>query len=167
VITTTPTAITPPPGRTLWCAVRMSDGGRDAAVAALLRLADSADGQDRMDAGRGLVVFAERPEARSRLLSLVLDADDTAVTAETAEALLRRHDEIGVRIVAEALTDADDDHLNWIAAAAGWVFLFRSDHDAAVQTCRALVDDLDPRLRAGAGQLLDLLIGITPPLESA
>jgi hypothetical protein len=150
-----------------WCTVRMGDGARDAAVAALLRLADSSDVQDRIDAGRCLAVFADRSEARPRMLSLVLDADNTAVTAETAEALLRRHDEIGVRIMAEALADADDDHLNWIDAAARWVFLFQADHDAAVRTCRALLDDPDVRLRPGGGLLLELLAGISPPLQPA
>jgi hypothetical protein len=145
----------------------MTDGAREAAVAALLRLADSSDVQDRMYAGRCLAVFAERSEVRPRLLSLVLDADNTAVTAETAEALLRRRDEIGVRIMAEALADADDDHVNWIDAAASWVFLFQADHDAAVRTCRALVDDPNPRLRPGAGQLLELLADIRPPLGPA
>jgi hypothetical protein len=122
---------------------------------------------DRIDAGRCLAVFAERPEARPRLLSLVLDAKDTAVTAETAEALLRRHDETGVRIIAEALADAGDDHLNWIDAVVGRVFLFKADHDAAVRTCRALLDDPEVRLRSGAGQLLELLDDISPPLQPA
>jgi hypothetical protein len=69
--------------------------------------------------------------------------------------------------MAEALADADADHLNWIAAVAGWVFLFQADHGAAVRSCRALLDDPDLRLRPGAGLLFELLADISPPLQPA
>ncbi|MGK5544056.1 hypothetical protein ACSNOH_04880 [Streptomyces sp. URMC 127] len=49
------------------------------------------------------------------LHQLLLDGHDTAVTQDTAEALLKRGDVCGLRMVLAALTSADDDtgdHLN-------------------------------------------------------
>ncbi|WP_199856867.1 hypothetical protein [Nocardia suismassiliense] len=75
----------------------MSNQARAAVVAALIELARSADVRDRADAGYGLAAFAEMPDARAVLASLVLDAEDTFVTLVTAEALLRRKDVWGLR----------------------------------------------------------------------
>ncbi|MYW92247.1 hypothetical protein G3I59_16965 [Amycolatopsis rubida] len=53
--------------------------------------------------GWGLARFAEVAEAQPALVSLVLGNKDTAVTRATAEALLRRFDTVGLRLVATAL----------------------------------------------------------------
>jgi hypothetical protein len=47
---------------------------------------------------------------------LAVNHEDTSVTRTTVEALMRRGDEIGLTIIATALTSADDNHADWVAA---------------------------------------------------
>ncbi len=145
----------------------MSNGGRRAAVAALIGLAGSPDHRDRADAGRGLASFAEMPEAREPLLGLVLDAGDTFVTRMTAQALLRRQDSAGLAVVASALATADLDQVDWIHTAVLDVFgVIDRERDAAVRKCEALERDADERTRHGASQLTAVLTEITPLLHA-
>jgi hypothetical protein len=83
-------------------------GTRTAVVEHLNALARSDDFQDRAAAGRALAVFADVPAAQEPLLALVLDAHDTYVTRTAAEALLRRQDGVGYRLVSRAIARADD-----------------------------------------------------------
>jgi hypothetical protein len=146
----------------------MSDEARRAAVAALIRLAASPGYRDRADAGRSLAAFAETPEARVPLLSLVLDADDTFVTRATAEALLRRQDSAGLGVVARALATAGPNHSDWIRTAVLEVFgVFSRDRDAAVRECEVLARDSDEQTRRGVDQLTAMLDGISPILRAA
>lgn len=146
----------------------MSNEERRAAVAALIRLAESPDYRDRADAGHGLASFAEIPEARVSLLGLVLDAGDTYTTRVTAEALLRRQDSAGLAVVASALADADPNHADWIHTAVLDVFgVFSRDRDAAVRECEALARDSAEQARRGVGQLIAMLAGINPILHPA
>jgi len=144
----------------------MGNEARRAAVAALIRLAESPDYRDRADAGCSLATFAEMPEARGPLLGLVLDADDTFITRATAEALLRRQDSAGLEVVATALAAADPNHVEWIHTAVLDVFgVFSRDRDAAVRECEVL--DSDEQTRCGLDQLTTMLVGITPILHPA
>lgn len=139
---------------------------RRAAVAALIELAGSANYRDRADAGRSLASFAEVPAAARTLLGLVLDAGDTFVTRVTAEALLRRHDTVGLAVVAAALTVADDNHADWIHTAVLDVFLvFARERDAAVRECEVLTRGADEQVHRGARQLIDMLEKIDPLLH--
>lgn len=146
----------------------MSELARDAAVAALLDLSRSADYRDRADAGRCLAWFAERPEAGARLHELVVDAEDTFVTAVTTEALLRRGDEAGLAAVAVGLAYAAEDHERWIETAAREVFgVFARERDAAVGVCEMLERDAgrDADVRAGAARLATVLRAFEPTFQ--
>jgi hypothetical protein len=146
----------------------MSVEARRAVVAALIALAESPDYRDRADAGRSLAGFAEMPEARSPLLNLILDPDDTLVTRATAEASLRRQDSAGLATVASALAAADPDHADWIFTAVRDVFgVFSRDRDAAMQECEALTRDPDERTRSGASRLAAMLAEVDPILRPA
>ncbi len=137
-------------------------------VVMLIGLAGSPGYRDRADAGRCLASFAEMSEARGPLLDLVLDAEDTYVTRATSEALLRRHDSVGLAVVASALAVAGDDHAEWIDAAVLDVFgVFSSDRDAAVRECEALTRDADEQTCRGARRLIAMLVEINPILHSA
>ncbi|MFD2469755.1 hypothetical protein [Amycolatopsis silviterrae] len=136
----------------------MNDEARHAAVAALIKLSESPDYRDRADAGRALASFAAMPEAKGPLLGLVLDADNTFVTRETAEALLRRLDAAGLAVVAAALGDADPNQGDWIYTAVDDVFVVDdAERDAALRECEALEEDTDERTRRGAKRLIRAL----------
>ncbi|WP_052720839.1 hypothetical protein [Actinoplanes rectilineatus] len=144
----------------------MSNAARGDVVSALRRLAQSADYQDRADAGRALAGFAERPEAWDPLQALLLDADNTFVTRVTAEALLRRHDAVGLAAVASALAGADFNHMSWIHTAVYDVFgIFARERDAALRITETLVRDHGRHLEHGADQLREALAKINPVLH--
>lgn len=146
----------------------MSIEARRAAVAALVRLAESADYHNRTDAGRSLASFAEMPEAKGPLLDLVLDAGDTFVTHATATALLQRHDPAGLAVIASALAIADPNHADWIHSAVCDVLkVFSQDRDAAARECEALAQDPDEQVRSGAVQLTSMIAAINPILRPA
>jgi hypothetical protein len=148
--------------------VAVDNDARSAVVAALLGLAGSSDYRDRADAGQALAVLAERPETTQPLLRLLLDPDDTFVTAATAAALLRRADGIGLAAVAHALAGADDNHADWLYTAVQNEFSVYENHrDAAVRICDALIDNADPLSRNGLTILRDMLTAIDPILHSA
>lgn len=71
----------------------------------------------RAAAGRRLAAHAEVGDAARILDLLLLDGEDTAVTQETAEALLGRGDVLGLHLVLKALAvAADPDVPNWDAS---------------------------------------------------
>lgn len=135
---------------------------------ALRELGRGRDCRDRADAGHGLAGFADMPEARGPLLELVLDPDDTFVTREAAEALLRRKDRTGLAAVASAMAVADCHHSDWIGAAILDVFsIFSEDRDNATQLCEEMMRDTDDRVSLGARQLHEILAEIDPVLRTA
>lgn len=81
---------------------------------AALAEASSPSWSRRARAGRDLASFAEVPEAAEALARLLLDAGDTAVTRQTAEALARVGTVAAVRLVAQAVAEADDNHADWL-----------------------------------------------------
>ena len=86
----------------------MALGEIDDALSAALRDADSPLWSVRADAGRRLAAWAERGEVVPVLQRLLLDADNTAVTQETARTLLERQDLPGLRAVVTALSRAQE-----------------------------------------------------------
>ncbi|MCT2591423.1 hypothetical protein LHJ74_16175 [Streptomyces sp. N2-109] len=76
-------------------------------LAGTLRWADSPSWAQRAAAGRRLARRADLDDIRPLLERLLLDADDTGVTQETARALLERHDLPGLRAVLAALSRAE------------------------------------------------------------
>ncbi len=136
-------------------------------MTSLLALASSPAYQDRIDAGWGLARFAEVAEAQQALVKLVLDNRDTGVTYATAEALLRRFDTLGLRLVATALATANWEQAGWIEQAIRKVLGFTSgDRDAAVERCEPLTHSTNEEIRRGATRLLGELRSINPILTT-
>ncbi|WP_326570234.1 hypothetical protein OIE69_02275 [Actinacidiphila glaucinigra] len=71
----------------------------DQALTTAVRDADSPDWSVRAAAGRRLAASDKVDEMADVIHRLLLDAQDTAVTQETAVALLARRDSIGLRRV--------------------------------------------------------------------
>lgn len=123
---------------------------------------------DRVDAGRALASFVEPPSARTALVQLVLDTKDTLVTLRVATSLLRRHDELGLQILAAAVDSADDGHRDWIADAIHGVFsVWAEDRDVALTACARLTAGADPAVRRGAEWLGEVLAEAQPLLRSS
>lgn len=110
--------------------------------------AESKSWSVRAAAGRCLAAHAEVDDATRILHLLLLDGQDTAVTQETAEALLRRGDVLGLRPVLKALAVAANPNVpDWDASTMDEI-------DAAVtRDPRWMTDDGWARLRT---QLLEL-----------
>ncbi|WP_328740837.1 hypothetical protein OHA91_36865 [Streptomyces erythrochromogenes] len=141
---------------------------RRAAVLALGELGRRGEAGDRADAGRGLAGFAEMDEAVGPLLALVLDRENTFVTRATAEALLRRQDRSGLRVVASALAIADPNHGDWIRTAVLDAFaVYADERDDAMRICEELAGEPDERVASGARELRTSLAGITCVLHPA
>ncbi len=66
----------------------------------------------RADEARNLAPRADEPDIALRLLPLLLDAEDTAVSQAAADALLARSDRVGVALFAEAFGRAEEDTRN-------------------------------------------------------
>jgi len=123
----------------------------------LLQLAVSPEVPDRMDAGQGLARYAGRPAVDALLHRLLLDEQNTAITYETAEALLARGDLVGARAVARAMAEADPRDLTaaWLLDAVHNAWRLRQeDVDRARRLCEALVSSGDALVRRGAAGLL-------------
>ena len=84
--------------------------GLEAALAG----ASSPSWSRRVRAGCDLAPFAEVPEAADALVRLLLDAEDSAVTRRTAEALARVGTVAAARLIALADAEADDSQADWI-----------------------------------------------------
>lgn len=148
----------------------MDDDARQAAVTALVRLADSPHFQDRADAGRSLASFVDVPLARQVLLELVLDTGDTFVIEETTEALLRRGSAEGLAIVCVGAATAEGEQADHLyGALCSTLGVFERDRDAAVATCHDLMDDpaQDDQTRDGAAALVAALTELHPALIAA
>ncbi|MGA5098543.1 hypothetical protein ACPCAC_14455 [Streptomyces lavendulocolor] len=125
------------------------------AVRSALRDACSASWSVRADAGRRLAGMAQDAEVAAVLLRLLLDGQDTWVTQETAEALLERGDETGLRLVLAALTTADDDTGDHLHAAVNDVCCQSDEGLERLGTLlAALTGDADPLIGEEAGDML-------------
>lgn len=104
----------------------------------------------RARAGRGLAPFADVPEAAEALVDLLLDAEDTAVTRRTAEALTRVGTAAAVRLLALAVAAADDDHADWLETGVRDALLGPDGAPDAVAACGELARDREEAVRRGA-----------------
>jgi hypothetical protein len=137
-------------------------------IGALAELAGSRDDTDRTVAGQCLAAFADHPHAAALLPGLVLDETNTWVTLVTAEALCRRQDAAGLALVAAAIANADQQHLDWIATAVNRVFfVYAHERDAAIEVCADLADNRDTATQQGLPRLRATLIRIVPVLHPA
>ena len=144
----------------------MGDAEQLAVIRALIDLGSGSDYVDRVVAGRCLVSFADRREAWDALLTLLLDAEDTAVTLATALGLVRRHDLAGLRVIAAGLASADDNSEQYISDAVDRVLrIYASELSDAIGSCRVLGEDADEHVRTGSVRLMEILHGIDPVLD--
>ncbi|MFB7864855.1 hypothetical protein [Streptomyces sp. NPDC056069] len=133
----------------------MNHSARGDDVPTALRDARSTSWSLRADAGRRLANAAEDPEVAGVLHRLLLDGQDTAVTQETAEALLGRGDVCGLRLVLVARAVADDDAGDHLAAALTNVFRQSDAGCERLDTlASALVSDADPSVAEQARRVL-------------
>ncbi|GGP96585.1 hypothetical protein [Streptomyces roseolilacinus] len=131
----------------------LSDPGD--ALGSALRDARSASWSVRAAAGRRLAGAAEDAEVAAVLHRLLLDGQDTAVTQDTAEALLERGDAHGLRMVLAALARADDDTADHLDAAVDNVCRQSDEGLARLEAlCRVLVSDADASVRDEAREIL-------------
>ncbi|MEU6273689.1 hypothetical protein ABZ871_14975 [Streptomyces populi] len=86
----------------------MNQDQRAVRLAAALRDSESESWSRRAAAGRQLAAWVEREEVGPVIERLLLDPHDTAVTQETAQALLERRYLVGLRAVLAALSRAEE-----------------------------------------------------------
>ncbi|MFP8942194.1 hypothetical protein ACLIYM_12265 [Streptomyces fenghuangensis] len=115
--------------------------------------ASSPSWSQRAGAGRALASFADVPEAAEALVGLLLDAEDTAVTRQTAEALILAGTVAAVRLIALAAAEADDNQADWMRTGV---------HDALAGTdgvpdiavvCGQLARSHEAAVRRGAAEI--------------
>lgn len=68
--------------------------------------------EERAQEARDLAPQAEVPTVAARLLDLLLDEENTAVSQAAADVLLARQDKIGIALFAQAFERADEDTRN-------------------------------------------------------
>lgn len=121
--------------------------------------ADSSDWSTRVSAGQQLAAWADRDDIADVLRRLLLDRRDTAVVEATCQALLRRNDIHGTRLVAEAITKAHDlvrlglDHIDHLHDAVINHVFSDAPVDQLLAHCDALTHDPDPTTATGATHL--------------
>lgn len=124
-------------------------GGLESALAE----AASPSWTQRARAGCDLASFAGVPALAEVLVGLLLDAENTAVTRQTAEALARTGTPAAVRLIALAVVEADDNQADWLQTGV---------HDARVgpegvpdiaAACGKLARDPDEAVRRGAAEI--------------
>ncbi len=121
----------------------------------LLLLARSPRPDVRADAGRELAAYVGEERADAALVRLIQDLDDTLPTLETATALLARGDDAGVRLLAVALSEADEDSVNHSLDALWEATATQSQFDALRARVQLAVANPDPSVQRGARTLLD------------
>ncbi|MFD7335566.1 hypothetical protein ACFV98_06140 [Streptomyces violascens] len=111
----------------------------------------------RAAAGRQLAVSDRIGEVADVIHRLLLDAQDTAVIQETAEALLERKDTLGMRLVllaySRAVTNDDVDHLG-AALDCDPEWMTTEGADRLIKQLRELAADQDAGVREEAQQVL-------------
>jgi hypothetical protein len=129
-------------------------------LATAIQDADSPAWSVRASAGRRLAASAETPGTSGILRRLLLDAQDTGVTHETAEALLERQDVHGLRTVLGALARAQETSTaDQLSAAVDCDPRWMTDDgaDQLVHQLRELASDEDAGVREESQRLLDSL----------
>lgn len=119
----------------------------------MITATSSPDWAVRSRAGQDLTGWAERRDVAELLLRLLLDEYDTAVTDSTGQALLNRNDIHGVRLIAKAITTADDEYLDHLHATVANHLTPTGPVTQFLGLCAELAQDPDLTIRTGAAQL--------------
>lgn len=107
----------------------------------------------RARAGQELAAFADVPVVAEALAGLLLDAHDTAVTRRTAEALARVATVAGVRLIALAVVEADDDQADWLETGVHDVLVDTDGGPEVAAACGSLARDPEEAVRRGAAEI--------------
>ena len=103
--------------------------------------------QERSAEAATLAARAGEAEPGARLVALLLDPEDTAVSTAAAEALLARRDTAGLRLFVSAFGQAEEDTRNKL----GDCLYDEPDLWSSVkQVLARLADDDNPAVRAGS-----------------
>ncbi|GAA2721904.1 MULTISPECIES: hypothetical protein [Streptomyces] len=129
---------------------RIARSGMETALAA----ASSPSWSQRARAGHDLAPFADVPEAAEALTGLLLDAEDTAVTRQTAEALARAGTAAAVRLIALAVAKADDSQAEWMQTGVQDALAGPAGAPDLAAICRRLAHHPEEAVRRGAAEVL-------------
>lgn len=145
-----PVTTDPPPPST-------SEALRESVWRALLALTTSADVDDRCDAARCLALFAGTDEVDRRLLLLVGDDETKNVTLATVDALAKRADRIGWRLIAQAYAFATESFvrdyiIDAVENVLAWDWVTPEDGLHELQAC---VTDEQSAIATAAAAILD------------
>ncbi|WP_370423809.1 hypothetical protein AB8O64_07025 [Streptomyces sp. QH1-20] len=120
---------------------------------AALAEASSPSWTRRVRAGRDLASFIDVPEAADTLLGLLLDAENTAVTRQTAEALARAGTVAAIRLIALAVAEADDNHADWLQTGVHDALVGPGGVPDVAAACGKLARDPEKAVRRGAADI--------------
>lgn len=109
--------------------------------------------KQRVRAGRDLACFADVPEAAEVLVGLLLDAEDTAVTRRTAEALARVGTVAAVKLIALAIAEANDNQADWLQIGVHDALAGLDGVPDLVAACQKLARHPEEAVRRGVAEL--------------
>ncbi|MGW7260593.1 HEAT repeat domain-containing protein [Streptomyces sp. NPDC054834] len=121
---------------------------------AALAEASSPSWSHRVRAGCDLAAFADVPQAAEKLVGLLLDAADTAVTRQAAEALARVGTVAAVRLIALAVAEADDNQADWMRTGLDDALAGLDSAPDIAAVCGRLARDPAGAVRRGAAEIL-------------
>jgi hypothetical protein len=94
-------------------------------------------------------------------VGLLLDAADTGVTRQTAEALARAGTPAAVRLIALAAAGADDNHADWMQTGVLDALTGAESAPDIAAACGQLARDPDEAVRRGAAEIAEWAEGPT------
>jgi len=87
------------------------------------------------------------------LVGLLLDAEDTAVTRQTAEALARMGTAAAVRLIALAVVEADGNQADWLQTGVHDALVGPDGVPDVAAACGKLARDQEEAVRRGAAEI--------------
>lgn len=114
----------------------------------------------RAEAGVALAASPDLLQVGDVLVRLLLDPDDTFVTAETAGALISRVDEGALRLLCVALSRANEQQANWIYDSVLFqksIFFYPEAQEAAVSILASLSKHASSDVVREAATLITLM----------
>ncbi|MFH9370871.1 hypothetical protein ACH4K8_34965 [Streptomyces anulatus] len=108
----------------------------------------------RVRGGCDLASFADVAEVADVLVGLLLDAEDTAVTRRTAEALARVGTVASVRLIALAVVEADANQADWLQTGVHDALVGSGVVSTVAAACRKLAQGPEEAVRRGSAEIL-------------
>ncbi|MEU3297508.1 hypothetical protein ABZ722_34940 [Streptomyces longwoodensis] len=88
------------------------------------------------------------------LVGLLLDVEDTAVTRQTAQALIRVGTVAAIRLVALAVAKADDSQADWLQTGVHDALVALGSAPGVAAACEELARDPDEAIRRGVADIV-------------